>query len=519
MDLHYTLIGPIMIASAFMSLLLAVYSWQRRFIAGGPWFTLLMVSITLWAFFAGLSAMVSDREMNILLYKLAYSGVVSVATLWFIFAVRYSGRDAWLKRSLLPLFWIWPVIALVAAWTNEYHYLTWTSIALVPGTSVPVFNYALGPLVFVNIVYSYVLLLIGMIIYVQATASTQKLYAMQTWVLFLAVIIPWLCNIAFVAGVFPPGIEPTPLAFVAASFLFAWSFYKYKLFDLLPVAHEDIVAGLSDGVVVVDEYNRIMEVNASAREYFHLPERCVGCPATGLIPCWSEVTTIIDERDDARADVKFEQGGTEARWFNIRMSRIKDRSGRPKGRLFIFRDISERKRGENDLMKLASLDSLTGVFNRRMGLIILERQLQLAKRLGSPLTICYIDIDGLKEVNDRYGHGEGDNLIVRIAKIISESIREQDSLCRLGGDEFLVIQPTCTTENAEVFRTRLDDSFKRLNRDHPRSYRYAASYGFAEYRPDMTVSVDKLINLADAAMYREKMKSRDSGQLQHLLRT
>jgi len=83
-----------MIASAFMSILLAAYSWKRRFIAGGAWFSLLMVSITVWAFFAGLSVMVADRETNILMYKLAYSGVVSVATLWLIFAVRYSGRDA-----------------------------------------------------------------------------------------------------------------------------------------------------------------------------------------------------------------------------------------------------------------------------------------------------------------------------------------------------------------------------------------------------------------------------------------
>jgi diguanylate cyclase (GGDEF)-like protein len=170
-------------------------------------------------------------------------------------------------------------------------------------------------------------------------------------------------------------------------------------------------------------------------------------------------------------------------------------------------------------MQLAYLDSLTGVFNRRMGLIILEWQLQFAKRLGSPLTICYLDIDGLKEVNDRYGHSEGDNLIKMLSKTIGESIREQDSLCRLGGDEFLVIQPKCTIEKTKIVRKRLDESFKRLNRDHPRPYRYAASYGFAEYLPDMEVSVDKLIDMADAAMYQEKMKCRDSGQLQQLLET
>lgn len=498
-----------MIGSAFMAALLAAYCWRRRTVAGGLWFAATLVSIAAWAFFAGLSDMALVPAAKILFCKLCYLGVATLATLWFIFAVRYSGRDAWLKGPVFLLFWVIPALVLTAAFTNEHHHLLWRSITPVPGTGGTFFRYEFGPVVFLNMAYSYLLLLTGMLILIRTSIISQKLFARQTLALLMAVVIPWACNVGYVTGLFPSGLDATPLGFMAAAGLVACSLFRYQLLDLLPVAHDTLFSVMSDGVVVVDRLNRIMEVNTAARDFFNLPEGCAGCPATELFASWPALLDILggdsDERADIRCDIDKSPEDVE-RWFDVRVSAISDEHGRAKGRLLIFRDISERKELERDLMHLALTDNLTGVFNRRMGLTLLDKQLRFVERIQTPLTVCFIDINGLKAVNDQYGHNEGDDLILTITRVVRDSIREQDSLCRLGGDEFLVIQPNCTTANAEGFRRRLEESIERLNQDNPKPYRYGVACGIAEYHSGMLVSADRLIAMADAAMYREKSR-------------
>jgi len=101
------------------------------------------------------------------------------------------------------------------------------------------------------------------------------------------------------------------------------------------------------------------------------------------------------------------------------------------------------KRAESDLRQLASTDPLTGTVNRRTALIILEKHLGQSRRSGSPLTICLADLDGLKLVNDAFGHAAGDRYICSASSALVRAVRSSDTVGRIGGDEFLILFPDC----------------------------------------------------------------------------
>lgn len=158
-----------------------------------------------------------------------------------------------------------------------------------------------------------------------------------------------------------------------------------------------------------------------------------------------------------------------------------------------------------DRLKMSrDLDAMTDTLNRSSGLRFIEDQLQICKMSKKDLTICYIDVNDLKVINDMLGHREGDQLIKAIVKAVKENIRETDVISRLGGDEFVIIFPGCNIEYGEKVMGRISNKVKNL--DIFKSYKYTVSisYGFSEYGGNCEITVDGLLHQADQQMYVNK---------------
>jgi diguanylate cyclase (GGDEF)-like protein len=175
------------------------------------------------------------------------------------------------------------------------------------------------------------------------------------------------------------------------------------------------------------------------------------------------------------------------------------------------KEIIEREKIERKLEYYAYTDPLTDTANRRTGLMVFEKLMKSSSRNNAPLTICFIDIDGLKRVNDTYGHNEGDNLIKTIATIISSSLRDVDTISRLGGDEFLLILPNCNAKNAEMIVQRIREKMDLYNLSDKKPYSLSFSCGIEQVSCDEETNVDDIIKRADENMYTEKICRRSLG--------
>lgn len=149
------------------------------------------------------------------------------------------------------------------------------------------------------------------------------------------------------------------------------------------------------------------------------------------------------------------------------------------------------------------LDDLTGFYQRGAGLIEIEREVVKSHRTGEPFTLAFVDVDGLKLVNDTYGHRAGDRLIVRVADAIRSLLREYDVVARYGGDEFV-----CGLLGLEEATAR--QRFAGLNAILARSGTGTISFGLAQLRLGDTVQ--RLIDRADHGMYQAKARTRNGDQ-------
>ncbi len=163
----------------------------------------------------------------------------------------------------------------------------------------------------------------------------------------------------------------------------------------------------------------------------------------------------------------------------------------------------------NHVSETAQRDVMTGALNREAGIAILKDMMKASRETGSQLTVCFVDINNLKFVNDKFGHHEGDKLIHIVSSTIAESLRNRDIVARLGGDEFIVIFAGCDVARARVIWSRILDQFKRINLSGEMNFPVGISSGFVEYDADRHATTKVLLREADEKMYKDK-KTRKS---------
>jgi len=155
-------------------------------------------------------------------------------------------------------------------------------------------------------------------------------------------------------------------------------------------------------------------------------------------------------------------------------------------------DISRPKQMEEELKKLARVDSLTGCCSRGYGLELLDRQIKLSHRNKSPLSLAFLDIDGFKNINDNFGHAEGDKVLKKSVRLFKSTLREVDIICRMGGDEFLLIFPDISLQETSLIISRLQKRLSQLNKTIKENYRVSFSIGLSEYLPDQPKTLNCL---------------------------
>lgn len=176
----------------------------------------------------------------------------------------------------------------------------------------------------------------------------------------------------------------------------------------------------------------------------------------------------------------------------------------------LTQEIQERRAAEETVQQLSITDQLTGLYNRRGFFLLAEQQLKLINRLDTTFNILFIDLDGLKHINDRQGHEMGDLAIRAAAQILRDTFRESDILARLGGDEFAVLAPGNPDDWGKL-RERLLSHTAQFNQREDSLFKLSMSVGSHPYQPGQMQSLESLIALADIQMYEQKRLKQAQG--------
>jgi diguanylate cyclase (GGDEF)-like protein len=173
----------------------------------------------------------------------------------------------------------------------------------------------------------------------------------------------------------------------------------------------------------------------------------------------------------------------------------------------IIRDITERKQFEQAIQTLSLVDELTGLYNRRGFVTLAEQQLKIAKRTRRDLYLIFADMDGLKPINDKYGHGVGDRLLCEVARMLRMNFRDSDIIARISGDEFVVLIMEPNGSSPEDLLQRLQARIAERN-EHEFPPPLSVSAGLARFEGANPCSLEELLHQADALMYEEKRRKR-----------
>jgi diguanylate cyclase (GGDEF)-like protein len=269
---------------------------------------------------------------------------------------------------------------------------------------------------------------------------------------------------------------------------------------------EDTFNTITDMVTVHDKDFNIIRANRSAQKLLKLPAldrmmdvKCYsfyhgtkkpmrGCPSCSSIvtgePCTSEI---------------FEPH--LHMFLEIQAIPRLDRNNTIIGLIHVVRDITARKQMEEKLKNLSLTDELTGLYNRRGFFTLIEHHFKLAKRQNRRLLLLYADLDNLKEINDAFGHQEGDRMLTDAATILKSTYRESDIVARIGGDEFVVFPVGSSEDNVEVVKSRLQKNIDTYNAKWELSHKMSMSVGISCYDPVSRQSVDEVLAEADRLMY------------------
>jgi signal transduction histidine kinase len=331
-------------ASTALSIWATVLARTRGSVPGSQAFAWLMLATAWWSFTSALHVLVLDREARIVIAKFQYLAVAPIGVLWLMFAAEYS-RGAWMgDRILRVLVWIIPAATLAFAATNERHDFYWSAITEISTASGTRLVYSGGPWYWVHLAYSYVLLLVGTLILIRSLRRFPPPYRRQTTMILAGVIVPWAGNVIYLARVLAPGIDPTPLAFAVSGVCFTWGMYRYRLFGLVPVARDMVLDSMDDGVLVLDSQRHIVDLNAAAERYTGCTSASFGRPVEEVVSWWSQAVTEDGPSDnEVPAVVKVEPG---PRYFEIKVSPVRDTQKRFAGWLVTIHDISSRRRTE-----------------------------------------------------------------------------------------------------------------------------------------------------------------------------
>ncbi|MBN1964236.1 MAG: PAS domain-containing protein, partial [Anaerolineae bacterium] len=340
-----------LLGSALIILVLLWVTSRRAASASERVFLALVLAEFFWLITYAVELATADQPGILTWVKIEYVAIAIVPVLWLLFVLAYTNHRWALTPRMLVAWFAIPVLVIVAAWSNDLHMLFWAEPNVTTVDGLTLFEPVYGPLFWLHIGFSYLVTLAAAGLLLYTIARTPGVYRRQLMLLFACWALIFAANVLTVFDLGPAGLDLTPFGSALASVIVAWTLFRYRLFDLVPAAYDEVVRSMADGVLVFDGQERLLDFNPAAAHLFTaLAPQTIGQPIARVFPDLPDVVRQYRELMQARGEVLLQDGDgdpggmidpEQVRHFDFQISPLWDFFGRPKGRVVVLRDITD----------------------------------------------------------------------------------------------------------------------------------------------------------------------------------
>jgi PAS domain S-box-containing protein len=331
----------------------AAFVWSHRRAVGGRALTLLLLAAGTWTICGAVEVSLLDPQAQELWGDVKYLGIVALPPALLTFAVQYTGRRRRMGRRAIALLAIEPVLVLLAIALPSTHRL----VRYVPADA-PYGEYAVakaGPLFWVHAIYSYVLILVAVVLLVHALLKVQRRYA-KAWLLIASALLPLLLNVVYTLHLTDRlGVDPTPLGFSVTGLVLVWGFFRFRLLEIIPVGRKVVVERIPDAVVVLDRHGHVVDANpAAARLTGASVGALVGRDLLDVLPQLAPLVDTTGASQHAFGSCRAKRADGVTVDLAVTISPLPDEVHAPTGRLVVLRDVTAQRDIERRLRDLVA---------------------------------------------------------------------------------------------------------------------------------------------------------------------
>lgn len=350
MDWKFTPIAlPVLVASLIAIFVLG-YTWQRRTMRGARPLLPVMIGLVIWLVGSTLEAVAFDYNSRLFWSNFQFIGVVMVPTAWFMFSLMFTDRAAVLTRTNLALLLIMPLLTLILLWTSPWQQFFQVSKVLNTSGPNPYWDWVPGPGFWIHAAYSYLLTIAGFVILVQGYRQSSRLHRRQISVMLVGAAVPWVANILFVVVRLGP-FDYTPIAFLITGLAVAWGIFKVGLVEISPIIRKRVIDEMQDGMLVLDEHDRVLEANPAVLRMAKVTEDVIGQPVNLVTDRWPQLRERFKDLTSGQEEISLTFDNGETNHYQISVSPLLDQSDHLTGRLVMVHEITRLKQTEASLLE------------------------------------------------------------------------------------------------------------------------------------------------------------------------
>ncbi|MHB8806266.1 MAG: histidine kinase N-terminal 7TM domain-containing diguanylate cyclase [Anaerolineaceae bacterium] len=498
-----TILISINVLSTIFAMYVSITAWSRRKNAGlmATFLSLSMAATTIYAF--GYTMELASNTLSQILFwvKIEHLGIEFIAPTWVLFTLFMTGRQKMLTPGKILSFFIIPLGMVFSVLTNRYH----LNPQLTANAPFPTLFYTRGQLAWIGIGYIGFCLVFSLILFTMMFLQAAPAFRKQAMIFALGSLFPLLGMTITATNSSLYNLDLAPLSMSISGIFFIIGFRHLQILDIVPLARDVIFEGMGDGLLVFDNEARLVDFNPQTKKVFpEIGDVSVGLSVNKVFGNDSPLTKLI--REGSKEVIKLQR---EKSTYRCSMLPLYNLQKKCVGKVVTMQDYTEVEELVKQLSNLATLDYLTGIYNRRHFYELAAKEVARAERLDKQLSLILFDLDDFKLINDTLGHSAGDAVLKFIVTLILERLRSYDIFGRFGGDEFLILLPetdiTAAQALAEELRILLEKSAIPFE---GQTIKITGSFGVASVILKQAAPFEDLVRRADKAVYEAK----DSGR-------